>query len=325
MFKQYLGLVCASLLAGCLAQPSAPSRIPLRAVYYAQGQGELSADDLRTHPEIAMVETFDELRPFAEQHVALWIDKDVTPLTADQQTWINTLPQAHLPIVLVGSSDTLYSFKYSLGVCCFLGPMGEFIDLPGFSVIQQKRTPDSDEPAATFLQGYPGPVSIQAILDVTNTLLDGKLPPTSQAHGQYVRSPQPIVPTIVGVSPVILYDEWPPDDFPNDAAQILNVALENNVLRIQVQYSGGCQDHTFKVYAATAFLQSIPLQALLYLAHDSHGDACEASIQKWLSFDLAPLDTERNDPSEHPLILRVYEPIVGSFTTEPFQPLIEWP
>jgi hypothetical protein len=48
-------------------------------------------------------------------------------------------------------------------------------------------------------------------------------------------------------------------------------------------------------------------------------------VRQELSFDLTPLDKERNDPNEHPLLLRIYEPVGGSFAAEPFKPLIEWP
>src|ERR1051326_2212342 len=58
------------------------------------------------------------------------------------------------------------------------------------------------------------------------------------------------------VKPVLLYDEWPSDGFPNDAAQITVTDLENNILTIKVVYAGGCQEQTFELHAFTAFLLS---------------------------------------------------------------------
>ena len=128
-----------------------------------------------------------------------------------------------------------------------------------------------------------------------------------------------------GISPVLLIDEQHKDGFRTNAAKITAVTLDNDVLKIQVVYQGGCQEHTFELHAETAFLQSYPSQGILYLSHDAHEDSCTENVEKLLSFDLAPLNKERNDPSERPLLLRIYEPAGGSFAKEPFMPLIEWP
>lgn len=138
---------------------------------------------------------------------------------------------------------------------------------------------------------------------------------------QPTKTPVPIIET----NQVVLYDEWPSDGFPNDAAKITATALENNILTIKVVYQGDCQEHTFELHAWTAFLASQPPQGVLYLSHDSHGDTCTDEVEKLLTFDLTPLNKERNDPSEYPLLLRLYEPVGGSFATEPVMPLVEWP
>jgi hypothetical protein len=64
--------------------------------------------------------------------------------------------------------------------------------------------------------------------------------PTATETRQFVLSPQPNVPTVPGTSPVLLYDEEPPEGFLNDAAHIVDVTLEKDVLKIQVSYQGGC-------------------------------------------------------------------------------------
>ena len=131
--------------------------------------------------------------------------------------------------------------------------------------------------------------------------------------------------SIIETSQVQLYNEWPSAGFPNDAARIAFTGLENGILTIKVIYQGSCNEHTFELYAWTAFLESQPPQAVLHLSHDSHGDPCTEHMEKSLTFDLAPLNKERNDPSDHPLLLRVYEPTGGAFATEPVMPLIKWP
>ncbi len=133
------------------------------------------------------------------------------------------------------------------------------------------------------------------------------------------------LPTSVsGTGQVLLFDDWPKDGFLNDAAKITTVTFKKNTLKIQVVYQGGCQEHVFELYVWTGFLLSIPPQAELYLSHDAHGDACTENVEKLLSFDLT-LFKRPDVPSAHPLLLRIYEPLGGSFANEPHMPLIEWP
>jgi len=174
------------------ANDPTPTTIPLRAVYLIQGQAELSSRDLQAHPEIVVVQTFDEFKQYAHQKVALWIDKSATPFLPQQQQWINEAPQVYYPIVLVGYSDTLYSFRDLLGICCFLGPaFDESTEKlgPGFSVIQEEETSDPTPPAVTFLEGYNQILTAQAILEVTNALLEGRLKATPTATFIPVASP----------------------------------------------------------------------------------------------------------------------------------------
>lgn len=131
--------------------------------------------------------------------------------------------------------------------------------------------------------------------------------------------------TVNGIRQVLLIDESHKDVFPTDTAKIVTIILDKDILKIQVVYQGGCQEHIFELYAETAFLQSYESQGVLYLSHDAHGDTCTENKEKLLSFDLTPLNMERNDPSERPLLLRIYAPAGGSLAKEPYMPLIEWP
>jgi hypothetical protein len=123
----------------------------------------------------------------------------------------------------------------------------------------------------------------------------------------------------------LLFDNWPQDGFPTDAAKITAISLEKNMLTIQVVYQGGCQEHSFELHAWTGFLMSDPPQGELYLSHDSHGDSCTETAEELLAFDLTPLDKSRIDRQANPLLLRITEPVGGSFADAPFMPLIEWP
>jgi hypothetical protein len=64
--------------------------------------------------------------------------------------------------------------------------------------------------------------------------------------------------------------------------------------------------------------------AVMFLSPDAHGDPCTDAVEQELSFDLTPLDKERNVSSEHPLSPCIYEPTGMSFATEPILPFIQW-
>ena len=137
--------------------------------------------------------------------------------------------------------------------------------------------------------------------------------------------PMTLPTSVSGASQVLLIDEAPQDCFPTDAAKITAVALERNILKINVNYQGGCHEHTFGLHAQTAFLESNPPQWSLYLSHDAHRDTCTENVEKLLSFDLTPMDKDRTERHAHPLLLRIIGPTGGSFADGPYMPLIEWP
>ena len=164
------------LLTGCASKTT----IHVSAVYFVHGQGVLSSQDLQAHPEVIVVQTFDELRKHVSHKTALWIDKSATPFNSEQQKWISESPQAYYPIVFVGTSDTVHAFRDLLGICCFMGPAGIYpgYDAPGFSVIQSEKPKEPNTPAIIFLEGYNQKPTAQSILEVTNALLEGKLKAT---------------------------------------------------------------------------------------------------------------------------------------------------
>jgi hypothetical protein len=113
---------------------------------------------------------------FSRGRSNIWIDKSVRPFDSEQEKWINEAPQAYYPIVVVGTSDTLYAFKHLLILCCFMGPAGIYPGyyMSGFSVIQWQATNEPESPTAIFLQGYNQKPAVQSILEITNALLEGR-------------------------------------------------------------------------------------------------------------------------------------------------------
>jgi hypothetical protein len=174
-----VGMKFTSLLLGLvfLTSCSLPTSTPiLRAVYLVEGEGQLSPADLDKHPEILVTDNFEKFKKAASDRVGLWIDKNAVQLV--ETDWLDKMPQAAYPIILIGYNDPLRSFKYSLTVCCFLGPVDPDFSQsePGFSVIERPTgeagTPD------VIVQGFKQVPTLGDVLEVSNDLLDGKQIPT---------------------------------------------------------------------------------------------------------------------------------------------------
>lgn len=80
--------------------------------------------------------------------------------------------------------------------------------------------------------------------------------------------------------------DWPEDPY---FLLDLDTIVTDDILNIDVSYSGGCEEHDFNLIWDGSFLKSSPAQAEVYLSHDAKGDSCEAEISKSLSFDLTPM------------------------------------
>ena len=65
--------------------------------------------------------------------------------------------------------------------------------------------------------------------------------------------------------------------------------ITDDVLMLNVSYSGGCEAHTFTLVTTGRFMDSDPVQLQAGLAHHANGDSCEAWITETYHFDLSPL------------------------------------
>jgi hypothetical protein len=75
--------------------------------------------------------------------------------------------------------------------------------------------------------------------------------------------------------------------------EFLRVELqsENDLLLIEVSFSGSEEEHHFELIGAGDFMESIPIQTSLVLSHESNHTVGEVEmvVTKKLSFDLNPL------------------------------------
>jgi len=80
-----------------------------------------------------------------------------------------------------------------------------------------------------------------------------------------------------------------------DPFQIVNAAIEGDVLRLTLSFGGGCEDHDFAFFSEGPVLESFPPGAMIRIFHDSHGDPCEALLQQSFELDLQLIRSNSSD------------------------------
>jgi hypothetical protein len=156
-----------ALTAGSAATAKSTSGIPIKAVYLVQGAGQLPQEDLQAHPEVIATDSFAEFKDLAHSKVALWIDINAVGLV--DIVWLGQRPQLFYPVVLVGNGDDFCSFFVILRYFYFSVPPGDYdCSSPpaGFSVNIQRNE------FGGFNHGYKQTPTVQAILDITNPMLE---------------------------------------------------------------------------------------------------------------------------------------------------------
>jgi hypothetical protein len=78
-------------------------------------------------------------------------------------------------------------------------------------------------------------------------------------------------------------------DFPDDAIDVYEVALDKDSLILSVRHSGGCKVHEYRLIASNYWLESNPVQLDAVLAHRDPDDPCDAIVSECLAFGLSAL------------------------------------
>lgn len=95
------------------------------------------------------------------------------------------------------------------------------------------------------------------------------------------RLPQGTPVVISNISPV---------DLQKDPFTVIDPMIEDALLHMRVVSGGGCRDHIYTLtMTPTAFMESFPVQANLFLWHDGMDDPCDAIVTDSVSFDLTPI------------------------------------
>jgi hypothetical protein len=65
--------------------------------------------------------------------------------------------------------------------------------------------------------------------------------------------------------------------------------VNENILSVYVNYSGGCKPHVFDLVSNGMYSKSLPPQISVCLKHANNGDACRKLIMRELKFDISKL------------------------------------
>ena len=68
------------------------------------------------------------------------------------------------------------------------------------------------------------------------------------------------------------------------------MAIKDNIISIDVQYSGGSKEHTFELFSNQMLMKSLPPKMNLFLQHQANGDLAKALKTETLLFDLTLLN-----------------------------------
>lgn len=90
----------------------------------------------------------------------------------------------------------------------------------------------------------------------------------------------------------------------SDGLRIKSVLVKGHFMTLNVQYSGGCLEHKFRLVGSTTLDESTPPHRQIKLVHDNDGDTCRELIDDVLVFDITVF---RIEEGEQILILEEYK------------------
>ena len=93
---------------------------------------------------------------------------------------------------------------------------------------------------------------------------------------------------------ILLTDKDKLTDFKNDDFFLEEIVLENDILKVNVSYNGGCKKHQFFLVAKKKFYYQIKntFKINLQLFHNANQDSCKKIVTEDIFFNLVPLKNE---------------------------------
>lgn len=95
------------------------------------------------------------------------------------------------------------------------------------------------------------------------------------------------------------------DSLKTDPVNVSAVSIDDDCLRLTLQYSGGCAEHEVDLVLVVPECGTPPLPPPTFrISHDANGDMCEAWITKEYSFDISGLREEGKTKTDFVLTAR---------------------
>ena len=76
---------------------------------------------------------------------------------------------------------------------------------------------------------------------------------------------------------------------PSDPIEITAVRVEGNTMFIDLNYTGGCEEHTFSVVGSEMISKSLPPIRSVQLIHSAKGDQCKKIVEETLIVNISKL------------------------------------
>lgn len=109
----------------------------------------------------------------------------------------------------------------------------------------------------------------------------------------------------------VIIDWDGPAPHPGDPFKIKSAKFDERVLKLEVSYSGGCEEHTFTLFTSNQIALSMPPQLTGWVVHDGRNDLCEAYISETIELDMYELI----DALAGPFVLHVWSTPNGESVT----------
>lgn len=93
----------------------------------------------------------------------------------------------------------------------------------------------------------------------------------------------------------------------SDHVSIDTAYIDGNVLTLEVNYGGGCKDHTFQLIGSETIGKSLPPVRGVKLVHQANEDHCRAIVEKTLHFDVSALAYNQDAGAEIYLAIDGYK------------------
>ena len=92
----------------------------------------------------------------------------------------------------------------------------------------------------------------------------------------------------------------------NDSYNLEDAKIEGNYLIFKVSYSGGCEQHDFRLIGSEMLSKSLPPIRAIQLVHNNKGDKCKSIVSKTLKFSITNLAYKKEAGSKIKLQLENY-------------------